>query len=497
MKAINLISFLDSVKTLPDEILNMYLINFGIKPKKKEVIELESLVKEIISFKDDNFKLMEGFYIGYTINQISKEFDLLRFGKNSIVNIELKRTFTGDKISIQLKQNRYYLNFLEKTVTNITYVADEKKFYILDDKEDIVEVDILYLIEKLLEQEIEEIDDIDKYFNPSNYLVSPFNSTKRFIEGEYFLTDQQVNIKKEIMNEEVLSNSLFFSIQGAAGTGKTLLTYDLANEYRKMGKNVVIIHCGSLNDGQNLLINNYSWEIYPVKSVGRIELESYDLIILDEVQRIYKYQLNIIIERIRKTFAKCIFSYDPQQCLASKEINNKIPSYIEKEVSNHHWKLTEKIRTNKEIGSFIKNLFNLSKTSPYQKYTNISVNYFSSSENAIEFIDTIRKQDWKVINYTPSMYKSYPYDKYLMYFEDSAHKVIGQEFDSVVAIIDEHFYYASNGLLSTKGYKNTPYYHPTKMLFQIVTRTRKKLKLVIVNNKQVLDNCMKIISSSL
>ena len=35
-------------------------------------------------------------------------------------------------------------------------------------------------------------------FNPSNYLVSPFNSTEKFIAGKYFLTVQQESICKDV-----------------------------------------------------------------------------------------------------------------------------------------------------------------------------------------------------------------------------------------------------------------------------------------------------------
>lgn len=34
--------------------------------------------------------ILEGVYLGFTINQISKEFDLLRIGLDNVVNIELQ-----------------------------------------------------------------------------------------------------------------------------------------------------------------------------------------------------------------------------------------------------------------------------------------------------------------------------------------------------------------------------------------------------------------------
>ena len=40
---------------------------------------------------------------------------------------------------------------------------------------------------------------IDSLFDPSNYLVSPFNSTKEFVKNNYFLTDHQEEIKNNII----------------------------------------------------------------------------------------------------------------------------------------------------------------------------------------------------------------------------------------------------------------------------------------------------------
>lgn len=37
-----------------------------------------------------SYSAFDGYYVGYAIKQIGKEFDLLRFGDDKILNIELK-----------------------------------------------------------------------------------------------------------------------------------------------------------------------------------------------------------------------------------------------------------------------------------------------------------------------------------------------------------------------------------------------------------------------
>ena len=81
---------------------------------------------------------------------------------------------------------------------------------------------------------------INELFNPSDYLVSPFNSTEKFINGNYFLTVQQENIFHDIQKKLQDSTTNFIALTGSAGTGKTLLTYHIAKHYMHMGKRVLV-----------------------------------------------------------------------------------------------------------------------------------------------------------------------------------------------------------------------------------------------------------------
>ncbi|MBT2259299.1 DUF2075 domain-containing protein [Priestia megaterium] len=492
MKTIHLLSLLSAKHRLTPTAFKLYLSHYDIEIKDGELEDLLSLVNELVK-PIKGIDILQRFYVGYTINQIGKEFDLLRFGEDNIINIELKRENTGEKMKKQLIRNKYYLSFLDKKVLNFTYVAKENKLYYLNKEDILIEVDFTVLISKLLEQDLIEIEDIHKLFDPSNYLVSPFNSTEKFLENKYFLTENQENFKKEILKLGSKTGPCFISIEGRAGTGKTLLTFDIAKECRNSGKKVLIFHCGALNNGHIRLRDNHSWEIALIKYYYQYDFNDYNLIIIDETQRIEKDQIENFLLKAKVSNAKYIFSYDYQQCLATWEIKNNIPQYLKEQVSPKHYKLTEKIRTNKEIGSFIKNLFDLSSRSPEQKYSNIHVEYFSSSNAAKKELELLKSQGWKVINYTPSKYDDYPYDEYQDWHNDSAHKVIGQEFDNVVAVLDQHFHYNEERKLSTKGWRVRPYYHPTKMLFQIVTRTRKKLHIIVINNESVLSQCLKIL----
>ena len=111
MKHINIISLTQAFDTLEKEEYLKLLAYHDIEIKDAEVNDLKSLIK-ILNDRDGIKSIFNQFYVGYKIPQIAKEFDLLRFGIDSVINVELKNSSTEEKILKQLKQNIYYLSFL-------------------------------------------------------------------------------------------------------------------------------------------------------------------------------------------------------------------------------------------------------------------------------------------------------------------------------------------------------------------------------------------------
>jgi Cdc6-like AAA superfamily ATPase len=322
--------------------------------------------------------------------------------------------------------------------------------------------------------------------------VSPFNSTEKFINNEYFLTHQQEELKTDVLRIITdFSKANFISITGSAGTGKTLLTYDIAKEIKKSGKNVLIIHCGYLNEGQMKLTQEHAWTITAIKHYSGYNFSHYALVIIDEAQRIYANQLVAIVQQIQSMNGNCLFSYDNAQTLSLQEEGNNIAQKISEIPSIVSYKLSEKIRTNKEIASFIKMLFDKNKNSDLSNENNIELNYFSNNDDAKEFLSVLDDQGWEVIRFTPSQYNQEHHEQYALYTADTSHKVIGQEYDKVAVTIDRHFFYNDKGKLM---YRGSAYYYPVKMLFQNITRTRKKLHIVIINNSELLERCLNILN---
>lgn len=444
-------------------------------------------------------KHFDGFYVSYSIEQIGKEFDYLRFGNDFILNIEVKSELKvankKDKILKQMRINYYYLKFLLKPIKIFTYVENDS-FYVYDVKSDsLSEIEAIVVAKSMMSQTIDHSFDPYKEFIPSNYLVSPFNSTNRFINNEYFLTSAQQRIKDEIKSEINDSLFMFFCISANAGTGKTLLLYDIAKEFISDRKNPLIIHCGKLNDGHFSLRINYGWNIQSIRSVSEYSfgslIDGYHCILVDESQRIRKHQLEVIIKSAIENNIPAIFSFDVKQYLRTGETCN-IGDYLKENypvIRCALKKLTTKIRTNKEIASFITNMFEIGKSHDHLNYKDISIDFFSDRADLKQYIYFLQDNNWVSITYTTSQYN--PDDPYQgLYFvsDKKAHDVIGQEFPKVMLVMDDNFKYNENGRLSVRR----SYYDAEGMLYQIVTRVVDKLKIIVYNNQDLYVKLLEI-----
>lgn len=344
MKAINLLSMVE-MAALPNDICKNFLGLNKIQFRENEIKGIRFFIQQIISI-NQIITLYDDFYVGYEIPQIGKEFDLLRFGTNFNINIELKSNASEEKIKKQLLKNKFYLRFLSTPTYYITFLYDEInnvfKFYQLSDTNELLDISTEKVIELLQQQNINQDIILDKQFSPSNYLVSPFNSSDDFLHEKYFLTQNQEEIKTQILRHISDNVTTFMSLTGTAGTGKTLLTYDIAHNLIKEGRKVLIVHCGQLNEGHNFLQNN-GWNIISIKYIQSYLDSEYDILLLDEAQRIRVRQFDKIIEQISQLNKKCIFSFDKKQTLDINEERNNIAAKINSLPNITSFSLTEKL----------------------------------------------------------------------------------------------------------------------------------------------------------
>jgi len=492
-KKFDLRSFLHLSKRLTDEEFFTWTNYLGFMLKPLEKMDLVAFLKLLI-INDTGLNVYDCFQYGYEIPQIGKEFDLIRLGTNYHVNIEIKHSATKEKAELQLRKNFYYLNITETEVKCFSYIFDSNSLYVLSNNE-LVESSIDELHRSLSEQIVDQYISCEKLFIPENYLISPFNQTEQFLNNHYFLTSQQIEIENkiaEIVSNEVKQNCI--TVQGAAGTGKTLLIYDFAKRYMNQNKNVKIVHCGILNSGHETLKQKYNWDILSIKEISYKDqnFKNTDIVIVDESQRIYPVQYNSIIEEVKERGANLIFTIDPQQYLSRTEERFRNYEKIISESSGNIFELTGNIRSNREIFGFVNALFFNKARYSYKdwNFENVSLYYYSNINAVKELINNKVENGWTYITYTPSRYDRKSYDEFIDIRLPNAHKVIGQDFDNVIAVITREIYYEDGDLTS-----GSHYYQPDKMLYQIITRAKKRLCLVFYGNIEVFNRAVEIVKS--
>jgi len=426
---------------------------------------------------------MDGFFFGYHIPQIGKEFDLLKFTATATLNIELKsQSVPEEQIRLQLIKNRHYLSHLGKESCLFTVITDTMRCYKLNNDSSLERSQFYELVERIVTFREGYLTDIDSMFRASEFLVSPLNTPEKFIRGEYFLTQAQEEIKKKVLETIFkLDHAGFISVTGRPGTGKTLLIYDIAKELSKKDR-TLIIHCGKAADGQKILNENISNFRVVIAGYLKYEpnvLDDYKYILLDEAHRIYPTQFDDICNTVKGTGKVCIFSADPGQILSQCEKRNAIFEKIRALALDGQFELSEKIRTNKELASFIKATRNLNNR-PHcpMDYSNVSIAYANSVDEAKLIIEYYRSNGYIFINYSKSNYRHSPYAQYEEDYD--THHVIGQEFDNVLILMDDSFYYDESGILQGVPHPNPDYLYPN-LFYQGITRVREKIALVVVD----------------
>lgn len=460
----NYVNLMDLVTLYDDEKMSegyvKYLNGFS-KDRVYRHYEIISIHNLIHMLKLEH-KYFNNFLYSYSLPQLSKEFDLLCITDKYVLNIELKSINTGDRIEKQLCQNAYYLKMLNKNILEFCYIEEEKRLLKYTDNK---VVDCTFNeLQMFLNYNPNHIQvNLDEVFDVGEVLISPLKDPMRFIENNYILTENQDSIKRKILEKLEANKKHYLAITGNAGTGKTLLVYDLAKELAKKDK-VLVINSGKLSNGHLALesmISNLT--ISSQRETEFEEIEASKYVLIDEAHRLAKDDFIKLTNKIEYAKATCIFSYDERQASKSEEAKEVLTD-IKELCKDQIYKLTGRIRANKEMSAFINNLMDLSKHSK-EKYTydNVKIIYEPNTKAANMRTKILEEAGYKYITY-----------RYMVY---------DQEFDNVVMIMGDEFYY-ENGKLKCIDNKNSDYSY-TALLYQGLNRVRKNLALIITNKELI------------
>ncbi len=471
---------------------------------------------------------MDGFFLGFVVPRIGKEFDLLRFTPDVCLNIELKSTpIEEKKIKRQLLRNRHYLKHLGREERLYTVVTSDMTCYHLTEEDRLIRIPLDEIVAAVRGTAPGFESEIDDKCKVSRYLVSPITTPERFIEGEYFLTQAQESIKREVLAGcKKVGSGRFFHITGKPGTGKTLLLYDLARTFAEKGE-TLIVHCGALTKAHEYL----SEQVEKLTIVAAGELlrvggssadggaisamvssdsaasgglaadgdsdasvtspEAYSAICVDEAHRLSSEEFSLICEAVKGSGKVCVFSSDPGQVLSTAERARRIVPAIRQLPQVAEFVLSEKIRANRELQAFIARLFDL-KEKPKNRmhYECVELAFANTTAEAQELIDYYREKEYLFFNFSKIQVKDSPYAVFAGDYDASA--MIGQEFDKVVLLMDDAFRYDEEGVLQAAPHPNPEYLY-RQLFYQGVTRVREELAIVVLKDEELFGRIVSIV----
>lgn len=428
---------------------------YFLKMREWELESMKALVRELEVHMQDVHALR--FFYSFQVPRLGKEFDLLQIKNDQIVNIELKSGKVSDEaVRKQLLQNRYYLSVQGKMIQSYTYISSQERLVRLNNHDHIVEADWDQLCLALQRQSKDYEGDIEDLFQAEMYLFSPVTEPERFLNKEYFLTSQQKDIERRILDKIRKVKYGYFWFSGLPGTGKTLLLYDIAMKL-SVHQKVCMIHCGETGKEWKILHDRLLRIAF--LSDSQLEecpdLKEYSAILVDEAHLLSVKELHRILELSEKH--PVIFSGDDEDMISDEEMDRTMLREIEHLPDIQSFHLTNRIRTNAELSSFIQNMMHLPEKRMVRYYPHIQVVYANDEEEAGILLKGYQNQ--------------------------------------LVFIIDERYYYDEKGYLREQRQKHQK---PTavRTLFHRLNEAREEFAIIVKRNEAVYEVLLELLQFS-
>ena len=440
---------------------------YFLKIREWELQSMKALVRQLESHMTKVCSLR--FFYSYQIPKLGKEFDLLQIKDDQIINIELKSGAVSEEaIRKQLMQNRYYLSVLGRSIQSYTYISSQNRLVRLTNHDHIAEADWTELCRLLQKESSDYQGNIDDLFQAELYLISPITEPSRFLKKEYFLTSQQRDIQRQILKKLRISRFGYFCFTGLPGTGKTLLLYDIAMKLSRR-QQICMIHCGNAGKEWKMLHKRLQRIAFLSDNqlTENTELKHYSVVLVDEAHLLSSEKLQILLTQSEGEFP-VIFSSDSEDAICPEELGVNTLKLIENLPEIQMFHLTNRIRTNAELSSFIQNMLHLTDRKTSKPYPHVSVVYANNEEEAAALLEDYIHQGYE-------------------------HEITAvRDIKRFVIILDERYYYDQNRYLRSK-YLNKKGRSDVRNLFHWLNQAKEELSIIVRENTYVYETLLTLL----
>ena len=461
---------------------------FPLKIRTWEWGSMRALAAQLEMYMQEVYSLR--FFYSFQIPRLGKEFDLLQIKDNHIVNIELKSGVVSDQaIRKQLIQNRYYLSVLGRPIQSYTYISSQNRLIRLTHHDHIVDADWERLCEDLQKEGTNYEGNIEDLFRAELYLISPITDPVRFLKKEYFLTSQQRDIEKKILRDIYAKQSGCFWFSGIPGTGKTLLLYDIAMKL-SVRHRICMVHCEENGEKWRILherlqridfLADEQIRIEERKAGTQIPLEKYRGILVDEAHLLSKDKIERLLELSKEQ--PVIFSSDSEDVISSEEMDKENIKKLENQTDIKVFRLTNRIRTNAELSTFIQNMMHLPPRMNSRGYPHIFVVYANDDVEAENLLNDYIKQGYQWVEIEESERQEAQADLKMQAVRDM---------DKIVLLLDERYYYDEEGYLRAACFmKNGSSY--VRKIFHRLNHAKESIALVVKKNEKVYNTLLELL----
>lgn len=476
-----------------------------LKMREWELDSLKRLVEQLETQMPDVCGLR--FFYSFQIPRLGKEFDLLQIKEDQIVNMELKSGAVSEEaMRRQLLQNRYYLSVLGKTIRSYTYISSQNRLVRLTNHDHLADTGWEQLCSELKNESEDYKGDAEALFQAELFLISPLTEPSRFLKKEYFLTAQQRDIERQILKKIRLERRGYYWFRGLPGTGKTLLLYDMAMKLSAR-QQVCMIHCGAagaqwkvlherlrrvnyLSDSQILPAqkeadqNGADWDevdrdgtdqhgtdhhetAWKEATQNRPDIAAREsapamnifagagAVLVDEAHLLSREKLEYILQHCGNR--PVIFSSDCEDIIAPEELDRETVRALEQLPGIQSFRLTNRIRTNAELSSFIQNMMCLTERKLGRHFPHVTVLYANDDTEAEVLLKDAVHQGYHVIPGEPGSLTSV---------------------DRLAMVLDQRFFYDQRRYLRSED-------QSVRRLFHQLNSAKEELMLVVKQNESI------------